>query len=836
MYASRSDFTLLSCVWRSSDNGVNWTNIGLGNGITTSGRTLLGVSPANPAVLYVLQSKGDLFGVLYRSNDSGKTYKVQVKASSSTNYFGNATDGSGTTGQAWYDMAICVNPKDVEEVHIGGMIAFKSTNGGVSFTAESGYWYPNSIGYIHPDLHAFEYVNQTLFVGTDGGIFKSNNKGDDWKVMSNGLGIRQLYKISCSKTNPMVITAGAQDQGTTYRRSNGQWFDWSGGDGGDNTIDPTNADIAISTSQYGLPYKTTNAGSTHVTLKQINKGIFIAPITYHPSSGDTVFAGWSGVYRSDDGGTNWIELLSGTEIGQPNFIAVSPTNPKYIYATNSYFIFSSKDGGATWSKYKVPNLAAVSLTISPFNPQKIWLLTDSVIGRVYVSYNMGAGFTNITSGLPAVHARSITVERSYTEGIYVGTNIGVYYRNNINSNWILHGTGLPLVAINEVEIQESSGKLRVATYGRGVWESELQSNGSCNPPTALKSTTIKPGTQKFEWHKSSETIDYTIEFKLAKDSIWTGAITTNDTIITIGNFTLGSKYDWRVRTNCPRNSNYIQSSFQVPSKCGTALNLATDSIKYNSVKLVWNKIPSVLNYQVEYKEKSTSTWISKSGITDTFLRINALTGLTKYDWRIKTLCVYDTGAYAISSFTTGNCGLLNKMVSKNLTATTTQFTWESLSVTTSYTFELRVVGATNWERTSNLNDTTVTMVALKPNTLYEWHVKPSCSNSFTQAQFTTTLASIHPDLGIKIIENPILIYPIPPHQILNFTYYLPRDSKEVETLILDLNGKVYSKSIGEYKEGSVTGQVDVSGLLNGLYFLTIQTDGFRYTKRFIISE
>lgn len=123
MYASRSDFTLLSCVWRSSDNGVNWTNIGLGNGITTSGRTLLGVSPANPAVLYVLQSKGDLFGVLYRSNDSGKTYKVQVKASSSTNYFGNATDGSGTTGQAWYDMAICVNPKDVDEVHIGGMIA-----------------------------------------------------------------------------------------------------------------------------------------------------------------------------------------------------------------------------------------------------------------------------------------------------------------------------------------------------------------------------------------------------------------------------------------------------------------------------------------------------------------------------------------------------------------------------------------------------------------------------------------------------------------------------------------------------------------------------------------
>ena len=833
MYASRTDQTRLECVWRSADNGVNWKNIGFTNGVTTSGRTLLAVSPANPAVLYVLQSKGDLFGALYRSNDSGLTYKLQTK--SSINYFGQETDGSGTTGQALYDMAICVNPKDVDEVHIGGLIAWKSTNGGVSFKAESGYRYPNTVGYIHPDIHAFEYINKTLFVGTDGGIFKSYNQGDDWIVMSNGLGIRQFYRISCSKTNPMFITAGAQDQGTSYRRSNGQWYDWSGGDGCDNTIDPTNANIAISTSQYGKPYKTTNAGSTFVSLTQFNQGNWVSPITYHPFSGDTVFAGWNGVFRSVNGGSNWSSLLSGTQIGLVTAIAVSPVNPKYIYAANSYFIFSSKDGGASWTKYASPSYFLVSICVSPLNPEKIWVLTDSAVGRLYVSYNMGAGFTNISKGLPALHARSVVVERNNIESLYVGTNIGVYYKDNANTNWVLHGTGLPLVAINELEIQESSGKLRVATYGRGVWESDLQSNSQCKAPSGLKSTTIKTGTQKFQWHKTSETVDFTLEFKLTADTVWTGAINTKDTMLTVGNFKPGATYDWRVRTNCPMNSSFTQSSFQVPGKCGLPLNLTVDSLRYNAGKFVWNKVAGIKYYQVEYKENSASNWSIKTGVKDTFYRVNSLVALTKYAWRVKTICEFDSGSYASAVFTTPSCGLPQKLETRNISATSTTFYWQPIPGASLYTFELRVAGATAWERTTNLADTTLTMIVLKPNTLYEWHVKSTCNSNFAQAQFTTTVAGIDPDLLAKS-EQSIVIYPLPPHQVLRYSYYLPKYTKQVTTLILDMQGKVLYRKISDSKGGKVSEQLDISEFSKGLYYLSIQFGSSMYTKKFIISE
>jgi hypothetical protein len=70
-------------------------------------------------------------------------------------------------------------------------------------------------------------------------------------------------------------------------------------------------------------------------------------------------------------------------------------------------------------------------------------------------------------------ARSIVVDNNPSESIYVGMNVGVYYRDNVDTSWVEHASGLPLVAVNEVEIQKSSGKLRVATYGRGVWETNL---------------------------------------------------------------------------------------------------------------------------------------------------------------------------------------------------------------------------------------------------------------------------------------------------------------------------------------------------------------------------
>lgn len=508
MYASTSSNTIL----RSTNNGTSWSTITL----TGSGRALIGVSPANPDVVYVVQASGSLFGYFYKSIDAGLTYSITITGSptSGTNFFGYNTDGTGTTGQATYDMAICVNPTNVDEVHIAGIICWKSTNGGTSFVAETAWSYPNSTGYNHADVHGLEWVNSTIYSVSDGGLYKSVNNGDDWIDLSNGLAIRQFYRIACAKTDANIITGGAQDNGTTFRKSSGNWVDWLGADGMDAIISPTNANIAIGTSQNGSIYKTTNGGASYSGLTKPANGAWVTPLVMHPTNHDTVFGGWTGVYKSVNGGSSWT-LISGTTITSTmSCLAVASSNTKYIYGSVGSTLYRTADGGTTWTAAAAPS-TITSICVSPLNPQKIWLTTSATTNNVMVSTNMGTTFTYINTGLPAVAARSIVVDNSTYEGLYVGMNIGVYYRNNINTSWVQHATNLPLVAVNEVELQLSSRKVRVATYGRGVWESDMQPEPS--PPscttisTPINGTTNTNTTLLVSWQAVSGVLGYYIK-------------------------------------------------------------------------------------------------------------------------------------------------------------------------------------------------------------------------------------------------------------------------------------------------------------------------------------
>jgi hypothetical protein len=185
-----------------------------------------------------------------------------------------------------------------------------------------------------------------------------------------------------------------------------------------------------------------------------------------------VYGGWTGIYRSTTNGSSWTKI-SGTIIGgRLNCLAVAPGDSNYIYGSVGAKLYRTSNGGTTWDSITAP--AAINwIYVSQVNPAKIYLALNSTTNRVFVSTDMGTTLTNISAGLPALVARSIVVDNNPSESIYVGMNVGVYYRDNVDTNWVEHASGLPLVAINEVEIQKSSGKLRVATYGRGVWETDL---------------------------------------------------------------------------------------------------------------------------------------------------------------------------------------------------------------------------------------------------------------------------------------------------------------------------------------------------------------------------
>lgn len=493
MYATGND------VYRSTNNGVSWTQLTAAQGITNTGRTLVSVTAANPNYVYIVQASGSLFGRLYKSTDDGANFVTTVVGSpaAGTNYFGYNTDGTGTSGQATYDMGMDVSPTNAAEVYIAGIIVFKSVNEGTSFTAITAWSLPNAIGYNHADVHGLYWVNSTLYSISDGGIYKSTNAGGDWTDLSTGLGIRQFYRIANSQTNSQVITGGAQDNGSVTRQASGTWADWLGADGMEGLVSPTNHLKIWGTSQNGALYRSTNGGNTYSGLGQPSSGQWVTPLAVHPTDDNIVYGGWTGVYKSTNSGTSWTNISSGSISSTLADLAVAPSNPNYIYASNGSLLYVTADDGATWN-VRVAPATINDIAIDPANPDKIWIACNSTSNRIMVSTDAGATFTNISANLPAIVARTIAVDDNPTRGLYVGMNIGVYHKLESDANWTNFSDNLPLVAINELEIQKLAGKIRVATYGRGVWESPLASSVpvgfSFGPVTPATATCPAPNT------------------------------------------------------------------------------------------------------------------------------------------------------------------------------------------------------------------------------------------------------------------------------------------------------------------------------------------------------
>ena len=94
--------------------------------------------------------------------------------------------------------------------------------------------------------------------------------------------------------------------------------------------------------------------------------------------------------------------------------------------------------------------------------------------------------------MPNIPTNCIVYVKNSPQGLYIGTDVGVYYREANMSNWISYFTGLPNIIVQDLEIYYSTGKLRAATYARGVWETNLYSNPT-SPPTAAFNTQFSPG-------------------------------------------------------------------------------------------------------------------------------------------------------------------------------------------------------------------------------------------------------------------------------------------------------------------------------------------------------
>jgi PKD repeat protein len=462
-------------VIKSTNNGETFTTV---SGISSPTRIALAVTAANSAYVYAIAVNGS-FGLqgIYRSINSGTSFALR---SSAPNIL--SSDGTGAGGQGWYDLAIAVSPTNADEIYTGGINIYKSLNGGQNMFKMTD-WTGTSLitPYVHADIHDLVYnPDGDLFVGCDGGVFNTYDFGTSWSDFSSGLAIGQIYHLSTAQTDTSLTVSGWQDNGTNLY-SNGAASQILGGDGMDCQINPLNAAIIYGTIQEGIVLKSTNGGNSFNLVAGGNStgvngpGPFVTNCVLDPQNPSNVYVGKTQLYVSNNAGNTFSQVgtLPGSGFIDQISVSSNPIN-QHIYVSKGSTIFVKK--GTSAFVLINSNLPAANITdiqVSPNDQNKVWVtLSGYNANRVFYSSNAGTSWTNISAGLPAIPANCIIHEKN-TANLYVGTDVGVFYKDTNSAIWIPYGTGLPNVEVFDLDIQYNLGKLRIATYGRGLWETSV---------------------------------------------------------------------------------------------------------------------------------------------------------------------------------------------------------------------------------------------------------------------------------------------------------------------------------------------------------------------------
>jgi PKD repeat protein len=484
-------------VWFSRNFGQTWTMITGGSGLPANGpaRCEVATTAADTNYVYALfgANNNGLYGV-YRSTNKGVTWSQMH--GSTPNLLDWSTTGSGSGGQAWYDLAIAVSPINKDELLIGGVNVWRSNNGGSNF-ALSGHWYGGGgSSFVHADQHWLEFRPGTneIWAGNDGGMYVSPNGGlaNSWLSKNNGLSVTQYYKIATTPANPSWTIAGAQDNGTHLKKLN--WARVRGGDGMDCGMDPTNELVMYASIYYGDFTKSNNGGSSFnapFNLPPSGSGNWVTPFLVSQHNGNVLYAGFTRVWKSTNAGMSFAATTSSNLLGTDNIdvLAESPSNPDVLYVGINQYLFRSMDGGATFTQHSggAGSHVITGIAVDPLDPLHIVVSRSGYVAgqKVYESYNGGVSYSNISGSLPNIPANAVAFEPGSSNLIYVGTDLGMFVRNNVLGDWVPFNAGLPNVIVNDIEILTQPRIVRIGTYGRGIWQSPFASDLLVRPTAGI---------------------------------------------------------------------------------------------------------------------------------------------------------------------------------------------------------------------------------------------------------------------------------------------------------------------------------------------------------------
>jgi photosystem II stability/assembly factor-like uncharacterized protein len=502
----------------------------------------MSVAPSDANCVYLATQEFDVnfnqvrMGAVTRTLDGGRTWEDRAKFPSIANLLGFFLgDSSDITSQGDYNFVLAIDPKNRDRVYVGGVNLWGSTDGGQSFSMAA-HWQDGLGESAHADHHWAEFspVTGEFFLATDGGLQKTSNLTPanqqelsncydpaqlanfqlgcyqfptKWEFAANGMVTNEFYAIEVSKSNPDIVMGGAQDNGTLLLK-NGKWAGVFGGDGFVSLIHPTNPDNFYVTIQFGSTLRTRDGGKnyTYLTTQMdtADRGDWYTPMALAEASPNTIIqARQNNVWRTTNQGDTW-QVISNFPQGKlvsrssaidinanGNTIWVARATLDSQTAALKLYLFKTTNGGTTWTNMVSPLFPVGSvitdIALHPTNPNKVWV-TFSVgysptnpnqSKKVFYSADAGLTWTNITEGLPPAPVWTIAISaETYDDGVYVGTGMGVYYRDSRTGQFIPYqNQQMPKgTIVTDLKIHAPTRRIYAGTYGRGIWRADLYDN------------------------------------------------------------------------------------------------------------------------------------------------------------------------------------------------------------------------------------------------------------------------------------------------------------------------------------------------------------------------
>jgi len=512
----------------STDLGATWNPItNAGNVFNANGRTTLGVALPGDSVVYAYSSTQTDAAMrdVYRSADGGQTWVAN--GVNSTKIPTNPVTGPSVMpnmdichAQCWYNQMILVDPQDATRntVWIGGDLATaRTTNGGGTWTVKTWWLYNQdpTLPYAHADHHAAAFKTTgtpTVILGNDGGLNVSEDNGTTFSSdKNNGLVTKLFYTVAGNPLLPNVVIGGTQDNGTRLRTDNGTTYNQViGGDGMGTAYSQANTNTVMGSSQgSGIRMNFTNSPPDFIQnwvargalADAAGAGFFTATIPAPAGLDATgkVFFHFtnSRVWRTNNGGLTFTMIGSATAPNSPGLpagrvfrsspynLGVSPTDLNVIaLGAGGGFLDVTTNGGASWTDLNlialVPGYQGFVTNVTWQDSQTLWITSVAqapgsarVIKATAAGNNWAApSFSVMQNGLPDLPVTRVYFDPrdSSRNTIYAATHVGIYSTTDGGANWAPYGKGLPTVRVNDIYMPPDGGFIRIATYGRGIWE------------------------------------------------------------------------------------------------------------------------------------------------------------------------------------------------------------------------------------------------------------------------------------------------------------------------------------------------------------------------------